>query len=292
MKQRLAFIGMGVMGLPMTCNLLKAGFGVTVHSRTAAKAQPALTAGAVLANTPAEAAATADVVITCVPDTPDVEAVLLGKNGVIESAHQGLICIDMSTICPDATRRMAATLAEKGVTLLDAPVSGGQIGAIEAKLSIMVGGDAAALETVRPVLEAMGRTITHCGPSGCGQMTKLANQIMVIHTLMSMAEGLAFAQKAGLDLHTTHAVTCGGAAYSHSLKVLGEKVLHGDMKPAFAVDLQLKDLRLVLDTARRIGQPLPGTALAMQLLESLAAKGRGKDGTQALIDVLRGLGKS
>jgi len=292
MKQRIAFIGMGVMGLPMACNLLKAGFALTVHSRTAAKAQPALAAGAAWAHTPAAAAATADVVITCVTDTPDVQAVLLGKNGVIESARKGLICVDMSTICPDTTRRMAATLAEKGVTLLDAPVSGGQIGAIEAKLSIMVGGDAAALETVRPVLEAMGRTITHCGPSGSGQTTKLANQIMVIHTLMSMAEGLAFAEKAGLDLQKTHAVTCGGAAYSHSLKVLGEKVLNGDMKPAFAVDLQIKDLRLVLDAARRIGQPLPGTALAMQLLESLAAKGRGKDGTQALIDVLRDLGRS
>lgn len=292
MKRRIAFIGMGVMGLPMACNLLKAGFALTVHSRTAAKALPALAAGAAWAHTPAESAATADVVITCVPDTPDVQAVLLGKNGVIESARQGLICVDMSTICPDATRRMAATLAEKGVTLLDAPVSGGQIGAIEAKLSIMVGGDAAALDTVRPVLEAMGRILTHCGPSGCGQTTKLANQIMVVHTLMSMAEGLAFAEKAGLDLHKTHAVACGGAAYSHSLKVLGEKVLNGDMNPAFAVDLQLKDLRLVMDAARHIGQPLPGTALVMQLLESLSAKGRGKDGTQSLIDVLRDLGRS
>lgn len=291
MKQRIAFIGMGVMGCPMAHNLLKAGFSVIVHSRTPAKAQPVLTAGAAWASTPAQAAASADVVITCVTDTPDVQAVLLGKDGVIESARTGTICVDMSTICPDATRRMAATLAEKGITLLDAPVSGGQIGAIEAKLSIMVGGDEKSLQTVRPVLEAMGRTLTHCGPVGTGQTTKLANQVMVIHTLMSMAEGLAFAEKAGLDLHKTHAVTCGGAAYSHSLKVLGEKVLNGDMAPAFAVDLQLKDLRLVMDVARRIGQPLPGAALVMQLLESLSAKGRGKDGTQSLIDVLRGLAK-
>ncbi len=292
MKPRIGFIGAGVMGAPMCLNLLKAGYCVVVHSRTPPKAQPVLDAGAAWAHTPAQAAAVADVVITCVTDTPDVELVLLGKDGVIQSARPGLICVDMSTICPQKTRQMAATLAEKGVVLLDAPVSGGQIGAIEGKLSIMAGGDAAALETVRPVLEAMGRTIVYCGPSGAGQMTKLANQIMVIHTLMSMAEGLAFAEKAGLDLHKTHAVTCGGAAYSHSLKVLGEKVLNGDMNPAFAVDLQLKDLRLVLDTARRIGQPLPGTALVMQLLESLAAKGRGKQGTQTLIDVLRGLGKS
>lgn len=279
------------MGVPMACNLLKAGFAVTVHSRTKSKAQPILEAGAVWADSPARAAEDAAVVITCVTDTPDAEAILLGTNGVIESARPGLICVDMSTISPDATRRMAETLAQKGVTLLDAPVSGGQLGAIEGKLSIMVGGPEETLEAVRPVLEAMGRTITHCGPVGFGQTTKLANQVMVIHTIMSIAEGLAFAEKAGLNLETTHAVTCGGAAYSHSLKVLGAKILAGDMAPAFMVDLQLKDLRLVMEVADRIGQPLPGTALAMQLLESLAAKGRGRDGTQALIDVIRSLGK-
>ena len=289
MKQSIGFIGMGIMGAPMACNLLKAGFPVTVHTRTKSKAQPVLNAGAVWAESPALAAAQADVVITCVTDTPDVEAVLLGTNGVLEAARRGSVCIDMSTICPDATRRMAQVLAQRGVTLLDAPVSGGQIGAIEAKLSIMVGGPKETLETVRPILEAMGQTITHCGPVGAGQTTKLANQVMVIHTIMSIAEGLAFAEKAGLNPETTPAVTCGGAAYSHSLKVLGAKILAGDMAPAFMVDLQLKDLRLVMETSRRIGQPLPGTALAMQLLESLAAKGRGRDGTQALIDVIRGL---
>ena len=292
MKQRIGFIGMGIMGVPMACNLLKAGFAVVVHSRTRSKAQPALEAGAVWADSPAQAAQEADVVITCVTDTPDVETVLLGEHGVIEAARPGLICVDMSTICPEATDRMADVLARKGVTLLDAPVSGGQVGAIEAKLSIMVGGPKDSLDAVRPVLEAMGRTITHCGPVGTGQMTKLANQVMVIHTIMSIAEGLAFAEKAGLNLETTHAVTSGGAAYSHSLKVLGAKILAGDMAPAFMVDLQLKDLRLVMDTARRIGQPLPGTALAMQLLSSLAAKGRGRDGTQALIDVIRSLGSA
>lgn len=292
MKKHIGFIGMGIMGTPMAGNLLKAGFAVTVHTRTPSKAQPVLDAGAVWADSPALAASQADVIITCVTDTPDVQAVLLGKHGVIEAAHPGLICIDMSTICPDATRQIAQRLADKGTVLLDAPVSGGQIGAIEAKLSIMVGGPKDCLETVRPILEAMGRTITHCGPVGAGQTTKLANQVMVIHTLMSIAEGLAFAEKAGLNPETTHAVTCGGAAYSHSLKVLGAKILAGDMAPAFMVDLQLKDLRLVMETARRIGQPLPGTALAMQLLESLAAKGRGRDGTQALIDVIRSLADS
>ena len=290
MNKRITFIGMGIMGSPMTQNLLRAGYPVTVHTRTKSRAQSVLDAGAVWADSPAEAATKADVIITCVTDTPDVEKVLLGEKGVIESARKGMICIDMSTISPEATQQMAAQLAEKGVVLLDAPVSGGEIGAIEAKLSIMVGGPKETCEQIRPVLEAMGRTITHCGPVGYGQMTKLANQVMVIHTIMSIAEGLAFAEKAGLNLETTHAVTCGGAAYSHSLKVLGAKILAGDLKPAFMVDLQLKDLRLVAEYARKIGQPLPGTALAAELLSALAAQGRGRDGTQALIDVIRQLG--
>jgi len=291
MKDKIAFIGMGIMGAPMTQNLLKAGCSVTVHTRTKSKAQPVLDAGAAWADSPADAAKDSDIVITCVTDTPDVQAVLLGEEGVIESAREGMICIDMSTISPEATQQMAATLNEKGVELLDAPISGGEIGAIEAKLSIMVGGSKETFEKVVPVLEIMGRTITHCGPVGSGQMTKLANQVMVIHTIVSIAEGLAFAEKAGLDLETTHAVTCGGAAYSHSLKVLGAKILADDLKPAFMVDLQLKDLRLVMETARKIGQPLPGTVLATELLSVLATQGRGRDGTQALIDVIRQLAK-
>jgi len=287
----IAFIGTGIMGGPMACNLRAAGYPVTVHNRTRAKAQPALDAGAAWADSPAQAAAEADVVITCVTDTPDVRAVLLGPDGVIETARPGTICIDMSTISPDATVEMAARLAEKGIQLLDAPISGGQKGAVEAKLSIMIGGPAEAVDKVRPILQAMGRAITHCGPVGSGQTTKLANQVMVVHTLMSMAEGLAFAEKAGLNLETTLAATSAGAAGSHSLKVLGAKVLAGDMAPAFMVDLQLKDLRLVMEHARRIGQPLPGTALVMQLLQALAAQGRGRDGTQALIDVIRRLGR-
>lgn len=218
-----------------------------------------------------------------------MEAVLLGPGGVIEAARPGLICVDMSTISPAATRTMGKILAARGVVLLDAPVSGGQIGAIEATLSIMVGGPIEAVEKVRPILEKLGRTVTHCGPLGFGQTTKLANQIMVIHTLMSVAEGLAFAEKAGLNLETTLQVTTAGAAGSHSLKVLGPKVIAGDLKPAFMVDLQQKDLRLVLEYAEQIGQPLPGTALVKQLFAVLQAQGRGRDGTQALIDVIRQL---
>jgi len=286
-EKSIGFIGTGIMGKPMAHNLLKAGYPVTVHNRTKSKAQDLLSQGAVWAATSAEAAAGSDVVITCVTDTPDVEAVLLGRDGVIEKARPGLICVDMSTISPSATKDMGQTLEAKGVTLIDAPVSGGEIGAIEAKLSIMMGGPKDAVEAVRPIMEVMGRTVTHCGPLGSGQITKLANQVMVIHTIMSIAEGLAFAEKAGLDLETTLKVTSAGAAGSHSLKALGPKIIAGDLKPAFMVDLQQKDLRLVLEYADQVKQPLPGVALAKQLLASLQAKGRGKDGTQALIDVIR-----
>jgi len=290
---RIGFIGTGIMGKPMTANLLDAAFKVTVFSRTKSKTDDLIAKGATWAQTPAEVAANSDIVITCVTDTPDVQAVLInGDNPVIDSARKGFICIDMSTISPMATKQMSKIFASKGAALLDAPISGGQIGAIGAKLSIMVGGDKAVFEKVRPVLEAMGKTITYCGPSGNGQITKLANQVMVVHTLMSMAEGLAFAEKAGLDLTTTLNVITAGAAGSHSLKILGAKAAANDFAPAFMIDLQLKDLRLVTEYADLIKQPLPGVALVKQLLISLQAKGRGRDGTQALLDVIRQLGNS
>ncbi len=265
-KFRIAFIGTGIMGRPMALNLLKAGFVLTVHTRTKSKAQEVIKAGAAWADNPAQAAEKADVVITCLPDTPDVRQVLLGKGGVIESARPGLICIDMSTISPFETQQMAKILAEKKVILIDAPVSGGQIGAEQAKLSIMAGGPREYVEKVRPIFEAMGRNITYCGPSGFGQITKLANQVMVIHTIMSISEGLAFAASSGLDLETTLAATIAGAASSHSLKALGPKIIAGDFKPGFMVDLQLKDLKLVLEYAEKVNQPLPGVVLAKELL--------------------------
>ncbi|MHC4395355.1 MAG: NAD(P)-dependent oxidoreductase [Planctomycetota bacterium] len=288
-KEKIGFIGTGIMGSPMARNLIKAQYPVTVHSRTKERAEPLLSDGAAWADTPADVAAGSDVVITCVPDTPDVKNVLLGEHGVIKVAKPGLVCVDMSTISPAATKEMGTTLQAKGVTLIDAPISGGEIGAIEGKLSIMMGGPKEAVEKIRPIMEVMGRTVTYCGQLGAGQTTKLANQIMVIHTIMSIAEGLAFAEKAGLDLETTLKVTSAGAASSHSLRALGPKIVAGDLKPAFMVDLQQKDLRLVLEYAEQLKQPLPGTALAKQLLASLQARGRGRDGTQALIDVIRQL---
>ncbi|HUW17720.1 MAG TPA: NAD(P)-dependent oxidoreductase [Sedimentisphaerales bacterium] len=288
---RIGFIGTGIMGRPMAHNLLKAGYPLTIHNRTRPRAQPLLSEGAGWADTPAETAQSSDVVITCVPDTPDVRQILMGKHGVIEAAKPGLICVDMSTISPAATKLMGAELAAKGVTLIDAPISGGEIGAIEGKLSIMMGGPKEAVEKVRPIMEVMGKAVTHCGPLAAGQMTKLANQVMVIHTIMSISEGFVFAERAGLDLQTTLDVTSAGAASSHSLRALGPKIIAGDFKPAFMVDLQMKDLRLVLEYADEVKQPLPGVALAKQLLAVLQAQGRGRDGTQALIDVIRQLGK-
>ncbi|MHC4172267.1 MAG: NAD(P)-dependent oxidoreductase [Planctomycetota bacterium] len=290
-KEKIGFVGIGIMGKPMALNLLKAGYELTVHNRTRVKAEKLLSEGAVWAANPADVANRSDVVIICVTDTPDVRVVLLGQSGVIAAARPGLICVDMSTISPAATKEMGQILKTKGVTLIDAPISGGEIGAIEGKLSIMMGGPKEAVEKVRPVMEVMGRTVTYCGPLGSGQITKLANQVMVIHTIMSLAEGLAFAEKAGLDLETTLKVTSAGAAASHSLKALGPKVIAGDLKPAFMVDLQQKDLRLILEYAEQLKQPLPGVALARQLLAVLQAQGRGRDGTQALVDVIRQLGR-
>lgn len=290
-EERIGFVGTGIMGEPMVRNLLKAGYRVTIYTRTKAKAEALLSEGAAWVESPADVAAQSDIVITCVTDTGDVEQVLLGPKGVIEQAREGLICVDMSTISPAATKEMGQTLSTKGVTLIDAPISGGQIGAVEGKLSIMAGGAKEAFEKVLPVMNVMGKTVTHCGPLGAGQMTKLANQIMVIHTIMSISEGLAFAEKAGLDLDTTLEVTSAGAAGSHSLKALGPKIIAGDFKPAFMVDLQLKDLRLVMECAQQLNLPLPGTALAQQLLAVLQAQGRGRDGTQALVEVIRQLAK-
>jgi 3-hydroxyisobutyrate dehydrogenase len=201
-----------------------------------------------------------------------------------------MIVVDMSTISPEATVYMAERLAKSGVKMIDAPISGGQIGAIEATLSIMAGGDKEAVEAVRPIMRALGKSLTYCGPSGNGQRTKLVNQVMVIHTIMSVAEGIAFAEAAGLDLETTLAATTAGAAGSHSLKVLGPKIITGDLKPSFMVDLQLKDLRLVLEYSESLKQPLPGVALVKELMTTLQAQGRGRDGTQALVDVIRQLG--
>ena len=289
MPQQLAFIGLGIMGGPMAGHLLAAGHRLAVHTRTKARAQELLARGATWAENPAEAAAEAEVVFICVPDTPDVEAVVLGECGIVKSARRGLVVVDHSTISPTATRAMNQKLAEKGATLLDAPISGGDVGAKNATLAIMVGGDAQAFTKVEPLLRHMGKTIVHCGPSGAGQLTKLVNQILVGVNLLAVSEALTFAKKNGLDLEKTIQAIGGGAAGSWQLLNLGPKMIANDFRPGFLIDLMQKDLRLVSAAANESGSPIPAAALLHQLFTSAQAAGHGRDGTQALFRVLNQL---
>ena len=285
-SERLAFIGTGIMGAPMAGHLLAAGHKVRIHTRTKAKAQDLLRRGATWADSPADAAREADVVFVNVPDTPDVEAVVLGERGIVSAARKGLVVVDHSTISPSATRRMNDALRSRGATLLDAPVSGGDVGARNATLSIMVGGDEAAFGRVRPLLEKLGKTITHCGPSGAGQLTKLVNQILVSVTNLAVCEALAFAKKSGLDLNKTIGALSGGAAGSWQLANLGPRMVAGDFAPGFMIDLQVKDLRLVMEAAREVGMDPGAAALVKRLFETGQAQGRGREGTQALFAVV------
>lgn len=290
-----AFIGLGTMGQGMARNIAKAGFPLAVATRTPGKAEAFVRALSAegrdvrAAKTPAAAAEGADVVVSCVPDAPEVESVHLGAGGTAAGARPGAIVIDCSTIAAEAARAIAARLLEKGLSFLDAPVSGGQKGAIEGTLTFFIGGDAAALERARPVFAAMGRRLTPLGPSGSGQLGKAANQILVANNLMGVSEALAFAARAGLPLAQLHEALTAGAANSWALEVLGKKMIDRDFKPAFAVKHQQKDLAIVLATARARGLPLPGTALVHQLLTALEARGRGEDGTQALLTVYESL---
>lgn len=295
--ERVGFIGLGTMGLGMARNLARAGFEVVLSNRTAAKAE-ALAAELVAAGhaaravkTPAEVARAVQVIVSCVPDSPEVREVHLGAGGSIEGAASGTIIIDSSTIAAETAREVSAKLAERGVAFLDAPVSGGQKGAIEGKLTFFVGGSAEALERARPVFEAMGKRITLLGPSGAGQLGKAVNQVIVAVNLLAVSEGLAFAERAGLPLGALHEALTGGAANSWALEVLGKKMIDRDFKPAFAIKHQQKDLAIVLDSARKQGTPLPGVGLVHQLLSSLEATGQSEDGTQALLTLYERLSR-
>jgi len=292
MTTPVGFIGLGTMGLPMARNLAKAGFPLTVTTRHFEKAEKFAreVAGARAVRSAAEVGRGSDIIVSSVPDAPEVEQVHLGKEGTASAAATGSIVIDTSTIAADAAQRVAQAFADKGVAFLDAPVSGGQKGAIEGTLTCFVGGEAAALEKARPVFEAMGKRITHLGSSGSGQLGKAANQILVGVNLMAVSEALSFAKKAGLPLAALHEALTAGAANSWALEVLGKKMIDGDFKPAFAIKHQQKDLAIVLRTSREKKLPLPGTALVHQLLVALEAEGRGDDGTQALYTLYEKLG--
>ncbi len=282
MMKRIGFIGLGLMGTGMSKNLLKAGYPVTVWNRTASKMEPLVEAGAKAAGSPREVAENSDVVIGIVTDSPDVEQVLLGPDGVIHGAREGMICIDMSTISPITTREVSAKLAEKGVKMLDAPVSGGVIGADNGTLSIMVGGDEGVFDECLPIFEAMGKTITLVGGIGDGQVTKAVNQILVGTTMLGVAEALVFAKKAGVDVEKCHAAVSGGAAGSWQLTNNGGRVLRGDMEPGFKIKDYLKDLRIIMETAESIEMPLPATSLVQQMYRGMQAEGLLEKGTQAV----------
>ena len=277
------------MGAPMAGHLLAAGHSMTVFTRTRSKADALVKRGATLVESAAEAARHADVVFLCVTDTPDVQDVLLGAKGVIQSARKGLIVVDHSTISPSATKEMAARLAETGTTLLDAPVSGGDVGAKNATLSIMVGGEKRAFTKVEPLLKCMGKTIIHCGPSGTGQLTKLVNQILVGVTLMGVSEAMIFAKKNGLDPERTLDAVSGGAAASWQLLNLAPKMIANDFRPGFMINLMQKDLRLLMQAAEDSNTSLPAASLVHQLFAAAQAAGHGKDGTQAMFTVLEKL---
>jgi len=289
MDRRIGFVGLGIMGKPMALNLVKAGFEVTVYNRTASKAEELASQGAKKAGSPAEVAAKTTVIITIVSDTPDVESVILGENGVIEGIKPDSVVIDMSTISPEATRKIAALLKEKGTHMLDAPVSGGEQGAIDGTLSIMAGGDTEIFERCQPVLQAMGKNIIHVGTTGMGQTVKLVNQILVAGTLNAVVEALIFARKSGVDLDKAIDAVSGGAASSWQLVNLAPRIVERDFKPGFMIDLMHKDLNIVLKTAEEMGITLPVTSQVKEMYQSLQSEGEGKSGTQALVKALERL---
>lgn len=289
MKERLGFIGLGIMGRAMAANLLRAGFEVAVWNRTPGRMEPLVAQGARPAASPADLAGRSQVILICVSDTPDVEAVILGPEGVLAGARPGGLVIDLSTISPQATRALAGRLAQAGLHMLDAPVSGGSEGAAGGTLSIMVGGPAEQLARARPALEAIGSRITHLGDHGSGQMAKLVNQVLVVVTMLGVGEALLLAQAGGLDLETTLQAVSGGAAGSWMLSQRGPQVIRRDWRPGFTIDLQQKDLRLALQAADQLGVPLLGTALVFNLYRSLQAQGLGAEGNHALVKALEQL---
>jgi len=285
--QRVAFIGMGTMGAPMALNILKAGFPLTVHNRTRSREKALAEAGALRADSPAAAAAEADVVVTCLSDTPDVLAVILGENGVIHGAKKGAVVVDMSTISPSATRSMGEALLKKGIRMVDAPVSGGFEGAQKGTLSIMAGGEKADFEAVLPVLDAMGKTINHMGPLGSGQMTKAVNQVIITGVYLGVAEGMALGLRAGLDMEKVLQALGGGAAASWVLASRAKNMIRNTYPLGFRVRLHRKDLNIALEAARELGAVLPVSALAEQMETSLVTRGWGDEDLSALARILR-----
>ncbi len=292
MTQTIGFIGLGIMGRPMAKNLLKAGYPLVVHSRSQGPVQELVSAGAKTAGSAKDVAAQVDVLITMLPNSPDVELVALGRDGLIEGVKPGLLYLDMSTISPLVSQKVGKALGAKGVRMLDAPVSGGEKGAIDAALSIMVGGEQADFDAALPVFQAMGKTITHLGPLGAGGFTKLANQIIVAVNLTALGEALTLARKAGLDRALTLKALGGGLAGSKCLEQKTSNYVAGTYNPGFKIDLHFKDLGLIMESSRALGVPLPTTAVVQELFNAMRVKGKGSldhSGVITLIEELAGL---
>jgi len=286
---KVGYIGLGLMGKSIARNILKAGFPLVVHNRSKASVNELVGEGAAAANSPADVASQVDVVFTNLPDSPDVEKVALGENGIIEGAHQGLIFVDNSTIKPASARMIAEKLSANGVLSLDAPVSGGDIGAKNGTLTIMVGGPSEAVEKVMPIFKAMGKTVTHVGDSGAGQVAKAANQIMVAAQMTAMGELLIFARKAGVDPQKVVEAIKGGAAQCWTLDVKPPRLFAGNRAPGFKAYMQLKDLKIVMDTAREYAMPLPSVAENTKLFEKMIELGMGELDNSAVIGVIEKL---
>jgi 2-hydroxy-3-oxopropionate reductase len=283
------YIGLGLMGKSIARNILKAGFPLVVHNRSRLAVDELAAEGAKPASSPAEVTGQVGVVFTNLPDTPDVEQVVLGENGILEAAHDGLIWVDNSTIRPAAARAIAARLAEKGVLSLDAPVSGGDVGARDGTLAIMVGGPAEALDEVMPVFQAMGKTVTYVGEAGAGQVAKAANQIMVAAQMVAMGELLIFSQKAGVDPQRVVEAIRGGAAQCWTLDRKPPRLFAGNRSPGFKASMQAKDLNIIIETAREYGVPLPSAAVDAQLYAAMLQNGMGGLDNSAVIGIIEEL---
>lgn len=288
-KPIVGYIGLGIMGKPMARNILRAGYTVVVHNRSRGAVDELVAEGAIAASSPAEVASKVDVIFTNLPDSPDVELVALGQNGIIQGAHEGLVYIDNSTIKPATWRKIASVMAEKGVLCLDAPVSGGDIGAQQGTLAIMIGGPAEALDRVRPIFEVIGKKITHVGDVGAGQIAKAANQVMVAAQMVAMGELMILAKKAGADPQKVVEAIQGGAAQCWTLDVKPSRLFAGNRNPGFKAYMQAKDLGIVMDTAKEYGVPLPATAIHTQLFNAMLQMGMAELDNSAVIGVIEEL---
>ncbi|MEX0765546.1 MAG: 2-hydroxy-3-oxopropionate reductase [bacterium] len=291
-RERIGFIGLGIMGKPMARNLIKAGYSLTVHNRSRGAVDELVRDGAKDGRTPRAVAEESDIIITMLPDSPDVQQVVTGPGGVLEGLRKGAALVDMSTISPMVTQELAKAVRAKGAEMLDAPVSGGEKGAIDATLSIMVGGPEETFARVKPVFEAMGKNIVHIGASGAGQVTKACNQIVVALTIQAVSEALTLAAKAGVDTGKVRQALLGGFAQSRILDVHGQRMLERNFKPGFRVRLHQKDLNIGLSTGKNLGVPLPATAIVQEAFTALQGLGRGDQDHSSLVTLLEDLAKT